>query len=84
MCSHEFTLKARGAETPETQIVPKEIPRARRRLPEHCGDLEALFLTPGTVLGAELLGSLRSQWKHSVCLVLGCEVSEAAYVNLRE
>ena len=51
---------------------------------EHCGDLEALFLSPGTVLGAELLGSLRSQWKHSVCLVLGCEVSEAAYVNLRE
>ena len=51
---------------------------------EHCGDLEALFLAPGTVLSAEQLGSLRSQWKHSVCLALGCEVSEAAYDSLRQ
>ena len=51
---------------------------------EPCGDHEDKFLAPGAELSAEQLGSLRSQWKHSVCLTLGCEVSEAAYDSLRQ
>ena len=45
--------------------------------------LEAVFLAPGTRRSEATLAQLRSACPEAVCLALGCELSEEAYLNLR-
>ena len=48
----------------------------------HAPDLEALFLPEGTKLSASTLMTVRQACPRALCLELGCEVDERAYVEL--
>ena len=54
-----------------------------RQIAGYCCDLEALFLSKGSSLDEGTLHMFRDLCPQAVCLVLGCELAQDAYLGLR-